>query len=205
MHYYLMLRHVGTLPGHPVFLERKFDPSSGGENVRENPFVVFYTSYTAPPVVFLCKHSMLDFDFYELSAGEYFMSDRLTDALQQVQAAGVATIDVQFLSMKRQPISKKQYKVVRIREALSGVDTERSLMVPAASDPNQLVTKQLVLNHAVLEGHDVFRIKHSPFGACLFCSERFKTLAEERGAQLRFIPEAEAAAAYAEYDGLAPR
>lgn len=205
MRYYLMLRHKGTFPGHPVFLERKFDKSSGGENVQESPFVVYFTNYTAPPVVFLCKHKMLDFDFYELSAGEYFMSDRLTDALRQVGVQGIATIDVQFLSIKRQPISQKEYKVVRIRDALPAVDTERSIMVPAASDPNQLVTKQLVLNHAVLEGHDVFRIKQSPFGACLFCSERFKTIAEERGARLRFIPEAEVAAAHAEYDALAPR
>lgn len=202
---YLMLRHKDGRPGHPVFLERSFDKASGGENHRESPFHLFFTSYTRAPLVFLCRHKVLDFDYYELGAGEYLISDRIADILPQVRVDGLARIDVQLLSTRRAPITSRGYAIIRLREPLAAVDPDRSEFRPAVSDPRVQVCHHLALDPLRTKDHDLFRIRESGFGPHLFCSQRFKTLAEAQGAQLRFIPEAEAAQACAEYDALAPR
>lgn len=202
---WLMLRYKGDIPGHPVFLDRTFDKASGGDNRRESPFRVYFTSYTQPPVVFLCKHSMLDFDYYELGAGEYLFSDRLSDAARACGLEDLPRIDALLLSTKRKPLSERSYAVVRLREAINAVDPQASSFTPAASDPQQMVCHRLVFDRVAVQGHDLFRIKEGIFAPHLFCSDRFKSQAEERGARLRFVPEAEAARACLEYDALAPR
>lgn len=205
MNYYLLLRYKGELPGHPIFLERTFDKKTGGENTRENAFKVYFTSYQSPPLVFLCKHAKLDFDYYEMSAGEYFVSERLMRATTTVNVQGLTAIDVQLLSTKRKPITTCAYQIIRLRDPVAAVDRERSELVPATSDATQQVLKRLVLDHEALVGHDLFRINDSRLGPFLFCSERFKDASERCGVQVRFIPEAEVAAALAEYDPLAPK
>lgn len=196
MNYYMLQRLKGDVPGHPVFFEYALDRESAGENHRENPFVEFFTGFSGSPLVFLCKHKVLDFDYYDMKAGEYFCSRRLLDAADGLTLPAHEIKAVRFLSRKRTEITKQDYCVLRVRDAVDAVDPEKSVIETSQQYDYLKITKHLALNHAALGELDLFRIKDMTMGICLFCSERFRQAAEAGGAVLRFVPESEAAEAF---------
>jgi hypothetical protein len=197
MNYYMLQRLSGDVPGHPVFLEYALDRASAGDNERESPSVEFFTGFSNTPLVFLCKHKALDFDFYGLKAGEYFCSNRLLDAAEGLTLPPHEVKAVRFLSRKRTGITRKDYCVLRVRGTIDAVDPRKSVIETSNQYDYLKLTRHLALNHAVLDELDLFRITDMSLGACLFCSQRFRDAAEAGGAVLGFVPESEAAEAYA--------
>lgn len=107
MEYFLIQRLKGEVPGHPIFFEYSLDRVAAGENDRESSVRVFFTSYRNSPLVFVCKHPKIEFDYYDIPAGEYFVSARFAEIAVDLNVPDLASIDVQLLSSKRKPISSK--------------------------------------------------------------------------------------------------
>ena len=204
VNYYMLQRLKGDSPGHPVFFEYTLDRESAGENHRENQFVEFFTGFSGSPLIFLCKHKVLDFDYYDMKAGEYFFSQRLFDAADGLTLPAHAVKAVRFLSRKRTEIAKQDYCVLRIRDLVDAVDPDKSVIEQSQQYEYRKITKHLALDRAALGELDLFRIKDMTMATCLFCSERFRQAAESGGAVLRFVPESEAAEAYAASNPFGP-
>jgi hypothetical protein len=205
MEYFLVQRYWGDLPGHPTFFDYSLDKAAAGENVRESSIRVYFTSYRNSPLVFLCKNRKIEFDFYDLPAGEYFVSSVFADVAAQVNVPGLRSIEAKVLSVKRKSISSKDYRILRIPDALDAVDHQRSVIEPAVTAPHRLLTRHLAIDHSAVGGRDLFRLNNMALLGCLFCSARFKEKAEQAGVVARFIPEAEAAEAEAARNPLAPK
>jgi hypothetical protein len=205
VNYYMLQRLRGGEPGHPVFFEYKYDKESGGANSKESPFVVFYTGYEKQPLVFTCKHRRIDFDLYDIAAGEYFVSELFLGAAEGLGVSRHTTSKVRFQSAKKQEIPGKQYRVLRLFDTHDAVDPSRSVIEKSEQYDYRTITKHLALNPGALDGLDRFRIADKTLLGCLFCSERFKNAAESAGVSLTFVPEAEAAEAFAASNPFGPK
>lgn len=205
MNYYMIQRLRGEKVGHPIFFAYNLDKASAGENTQESPYKDFYTNYSNSPLTFFCKHRKIDFDFYDISVGEYFVSSSFEKLAREVNTPDFKSISVQLLSSKREPLSKKDYFIIRLTKTLPAVDTKASLIEPAISNPDVINTKHLVIDKNIVGTYDLFRLEDRSLGNNLFCSEKFKTLAEKNGIVANFIPEELAAEEYAKTNPFRPK
>ena len=205
MDYFLIERYWGDFPGHPTYFEYALDKVAAGDNDRESTIRTYFTSYKNSPLVFLCKHQKIEFDFYDVPAGEYFVSSAFAGIAQHSAVPDLSVITARFLSTKRKEVSSREYCVIRLRDAIDAVDEKRSVIEPAVSAPHRLLTKHLAIDHAAVGDRDLFRLNNMAMLGCLFCSGRFKEQAEQAGIVAKFIPEAIAAEEFAKTNLFAPK
>lgn len=98
MPYYMLQRIDADEPGFPGFLDYKLDKESAGTNSGENAFVQLLTDFSAKTLTFTCKHKRLEFDFYELKAGEFFVSEVFLNASASLSLPKHRLVAAQFVS-----------------------------------------------------------------------------------------------------------
>lgn len=103
----MLQRFRGDFPGHPTYFEYALEKASAGENDRESTFRIYYTSYRSSPLTFLCKHPKIGFDYYELAAGEYFVSSLFADLAHRAAVPDLSVIAATFLSTKRKKLQQR--------------------------------------------------------------------------------------------------
>ena len=192
---------VGRVPegrGNPVFFDYLYEDGSGGENKRELPAYVFNTSYEKEPVIFICKHRVINFDYYDLTAGEHFISDKFLSVVERTNPSNYKTISVSFLNRKRENIAEIKHFTIRLFDRLDAVDAKKTIREPHERYPSKMVTKHLSLDQDLVCGVDLFRIKDPTLSRFLLCSEKFKEKAESVGLEVEFVPVDRAAEVYHE-------
>jgi len=194
----MMYRHSGGEPGFPAFFDRMLDRDSAGTCEPAGAAGEYLTSFSANLLTFHCKHKWLSFDFDNASGGEYFFSQRLWGICDGLNLPDHSIKAVRFVTMADKPAADSDYVAVRFLSPLEAVDPARSVVVASEKHKFFKVTKHLALDAATVGDLDLFRIKNMTLGAFLFCSDRFREMAIDIGAKLRFIPEEEAAEVYAQ-------
>lgn len=187
VNFYLIAKSKKENKGHPIFFNYDFVKDSCGNTLIKKEDSFYYNQCKNDELLFICKHRMINFDFVDISSGEYFVSKKFLQALNKDEKK-YQLKKVRFISSKGESITKKEYFVIRIAEILNAVDLEHSIIKVSKAFNFIKNTELLELKESIIGNRELFTIDNDTFAGMLFCSENYKISAEVCGVDISFIP-----------------